>query len=74
MMAWAILAAGFALLVGVIVWRVKAAKREGSLTERIKQATRDTKLAKAAENVAKLAGPATDRIGEYYRRMRDRRK
>jgi hypothetical protein len=68
-MAYAVIGGLFALVVGLTVWLVKRAERMGRLKENGRVAKLNAKLTKASENVAKLAGPARARLGEYWAKL-----
>ena len=69
MITYAVIGGLFALVVGLTVWLVKRAEKRGELRADSRTAKLNAKLTKASENVAKLAGPARARLGEYWARL-----
>jgi len=68
-MAWVIVGGLFALVIGLTVWLVKRAESRGELRADSRTAKLNAKLTKASEDVATLAGPARDRLSEYWARV-----
>lgn len=67
-MVWGILTA---VILGLIVWAIKATRGEAKAKERERQATVDSDLMEESENVANMEGPATSNIGTFWDRMRN---
>lgn len=74
MITYAVIAGLFALLVAGTVWLVKRAESRGYFKAESRLAKVNSKLAKASENVAKLAGPARNKLGEYWAKLHPPRK
>ncbi len=69
MITYAVVGGLFALLIGLTIWLVKRAESRGVLKADGRIAKLNAKLTEASENVAKLAGPARDKLGEYWAKL-----